>query len=247
MVVFECQKCNETVKKPKLAKHLQACNSFWVSCIDCSKVFAWNEWESHTTCISEAQKYQGALYVAKEDVKKGKVKQDSWTEKVQQAVESSSVSPQLKVLLEKLAGFDNIPRKQKPFTNFVKNSLKIWDEKKINEIWEVLNVKTATTQPAANGGSAAPVGNEKADKVLPGPPERWTGWKRALDAELTDAGGELPWKKIRDVLVDRYRNEGAPKGAAEYMEDALGWHALASIPEGYLSEKDELVRLPASA
>ena len=33
-------------------------------------------------------------------------------------------------------GFDNIPRKQKPFGNFVKNSLKIWDDKKINEIWD---------------------------------------------------------------------------------------------------------------
>ena len=38
MVYFECQKCNETVKKPKLARHLQMCGSGYVSCIDCLKV-----------------------------------------------------------------------------------------------------------------------------------------------------------------------------------------------------------------
>merc|ERR1711953_282185 len=104
--------------------------------------FAWNEWEAHTTCMSEAQKYEGKLFKEKESTNKGQRKQDAWLQNVQTKIEdpSSAISPQIKSMLEKLLGFDNIPRKQKPFTNFVKISLKIWGDKKISEIWDVISV-----------------------------------------------------------------------------------------------------------
>lgn len=36
------------------------------TCIDCSKTFRNSgEWKSHTTCISEDEKYQGALFKGK--------------------------------------------------------------------------------------------------------------------------------------------------------------------------------------
>merc|ERR1712185_833810 len=108
---------------------------------------------------------------------------------------SSTISPQIKSMLEKLLGFDNIPRKQKPFTNFVKNSLKMWDNAKINELWEVISAATAAPKPSPAEPAKAPAASKR----------KWQGWKSALDDELREAGGALPWKRLRDSLVVRYR------------------------------------------
>jgi len=278
MVYFECQKCNESFKKPKVEQHLLRCGSGYVTCIDCNKVFAWNEFQAHTSCVSEAQKYQGKLYEGKEDSKKGQVKQDMWTDNIQKKIEdpASGMSAQLKGLMEKLMGFSNVPRKQKPFGNFVKNSVKIWDERKIGEMWEV--IISANAKPAnAVAGSTGPNGaNVAADAKAPddaaataaakpaaataaaagakaasaGAPA-WSGWKRALDEELQSApGNELPWKRLRDALVLRYCSECSPpvvNGENGSGKLGLEFSALACIPEAYLSKSDGLVRLPDKA
>eukprot|EP00928_Gymnodinium_smaydae_P000524 TRINITY_DN101_c0_g1_i1.p1 TRINITY_DN101_c0_g1~~TRINITY_DN101_c0_g1_i1.p1 ORF type:complete len:291 (+),score=89.28 TRINITY_DN101_c0_g1_i1:114-875(+) len=253
MVFFECQKCNETVKKPKLAKHLQFCGSGYVSCIDCCKVFAWNEWESHTTCMSEAQKYQGNLYQAKDNVNKGEQKQNAWVENVRKKMSDETMAAHIKANMEKLLGFDNIPRKQKPFGNFVKNSLKLWDERRIAELWEVIaaaNAKPAAATPpakeadkAAEKGAATPAKTEEAAATATAGTRKngWGGWKRALDDELKEAGGELPWKRLRDALVAKHV-ESKGGEASEKLRD----EALASIPDTYLSTKDEMVRMPSN-
>jgi cell growth-regulating nucleolar protein len=50
------------VKKPKLAHHYAQCRKSF-TCIDCSKTFKDpTEWKSHTSCVSEAEKYQKSLY-----------------------------------------------------------------------------------------------------------------------------------------------------------------------------------------
>ncbi len=57
-----CIACSDTVKKPKLDKHYMSCHSS-VTCLDCSTTFAGPaQWKSHTSCISEAEKYQKGLY-----------------------------------------------------------------------------------------------------------------------------------------------------------------------------------------
>ncbi|CAK0841700.1 unnamed protein product [Prorocentrum cordatum] len=161
-------------------------------------------------------------------------------------------------------------RKQKPFGNFVKNSVKIWDEKKISEMWEVIN--SANKAPAnASAGATAPNGANAAAgasdaaataaakpaaaaaaaagaKAAGAGASAWRGWKRALDEELQSApGNELPWKRLRDALVQRYCSEHVAKG--ENSSDNLGleFAALACIPEAYLSKSDGLVRLPDKA
>lgn len=241
MVYFECQKCNETVKKPKLAKHLQVCQSWFVSCIDCSKVFAWDEWEAHTSCMSEAQKYQGNLYQSKEKENKGQVKQDTWTDNIRKAIEDpgAKMDPQTKSNLEKLLGFDNIPRKPRPFANFVKNSVKVWDQSKIDAMWSVIAAATGK-KSGEGGGAAAPAPGAKApaDAAQSG----WAGWKRALDDELKTAGGSMPWKKLCTRLVQQFRERSGK--ANEESDDDLEAQALASIPEGYCSPKNDYVRMP---
>lgn len=258
MVYFECQVCNESLKKPKVAKHLEICGSHYVSCIDCSKVFRWDEWEAHTSCMSEAQKYQGKLFTAKESSNKGQAKQDAWVDNVEKKIEdpNAGISPQVKALMVKLLGFNNIPRKQKPFANFVKNSLKIWNDKQIGEMWDVIfaaNAKppapAAEAKDSSNEAKATPEAKEaeeakgakEADKPAA---KEWAGWKRALDDELAAHDGELPWQKLRDALVAQYRASGQANGTSE---EALNFQALAEIPEAYLSRDDALVRLPAPA
>jgi len=66
MVSFSCERCGDIVKKPKADQHIAGCRSP-MSCIDCGNTFSPQEVKSHTQCISEAQKYQGALYRPKQN------------------------------------------------------------------------------------------------------------------------------------------------------------------------------------
>ncbi|TPX56951.1 hypothetical protein PhCBS80983_g04165 [Powellomyces hirtus] len=62
MVSFVCESCQETLKKAKLDQHTYRCHYAQFSCIDCSVTFQGTDYRAHTSCISEAEKYQGALY-----------------------------------------------------------------------------------------------------------------------------------------------------------------------------------------
>lgn len=63
MVSFYCDGCGDVIKKPKVPNHIIRCRrSYSFSCIDCNKVFKGEEFKAHTSCISEAEKYQGKLY-----------------------------------------------------------------------------------------------------------------------------------------------------------------------------------------
>ncbi|KAF7315793.1 C2H2-type domain-containing protein [Mycena indigotica] len=57
-----CHACQDTVKKPKLEAHYNKCYSGF-DCIDCSKSFhSPAEFRGHTSCISEAEKYEKSVY-----------------------------------------------------------------------------------------------------------------------------------------------------------------------------------------
>nr|XP_010937857.1 UBP1-associated proteins 1C [Elaeis guineensis]XP_019704356.1 UBP1-associated proteins 1C [Elaeis guineensis] len=57
MVWFQCEDCGENLKKPKLPNHFRICSAFKLSCIDCGETFSQQSVQSHTQCISEAEKY----------------------------------------------------------------------------------------------------------------------------------------------------------------------------------------------
>lgn len=65
MVSFSCEVCNDTVIKKKLDQHRQRCYGAYFTCIDCSTTFSGTDYKSHTQCISEAEKYEKALYKGK--------------------------------------------------------------------------------------------------------------------------------------------------------------------------------------
>jgi len=80
MVSFICDACGNTVKKNQVEKHYQTvCRSCSVlSCIDCGVDFPGDAYVSHTSCISEAEKYQGHLFQPKDKENKGETKQKQW-------------------------------------------------------------------------------------------------------------------------------------------------------------------------
>ncbi|KAI0305398.1 hypothetical protein B0F90DRAFT_1605370, partial [Multifurca ochricompacta] len=54
--------CTDVVKKPKLDYHYGQCRASF-TCIDCSATFTSpTQWKSHTSCVTEAEKYQKSLY-----------------------------------------------------------------------------------------------------------------------------------------------------------------------------------------
>ncbi|KAK3213464.1 hypothetical protein Dsin_018170 [Dipteronia sinensis] len=57
MVWFQCEDCGENLKKPKLPSHFRMCSASRLSCIDCGETFGQQSVQSHTQCITEAEKY----------------------------------------------------------------------------------------------------------------------------------------------------------------------------------------------
>ncbi|KAF2141772.1 uncharacterized protein K452DRAFT_33605 [Aplosporella prunicola CBS 121167] len=62
MVSFSCEGCGDILTKKKLDPHRNQCWGASYTCIDCMVHFQGTDYRSHTSCMSEAQKYQGALY-----------------------------------------------------------------------------------------------------------------------------------------------------------------------------------------
>ncbi|KAJ5355998.1 Zinc finger C2H2 LYAR-type [Penicillium concentricum] len=75
MVSFSCEACGDVLTKKKLDPHRGQCRGASFTCIDCMVHFYGMEYRAHTSCMSEAQKYQGALY--KEKPQKGKKGQNN--------------------------------------------------------------------------------------------------------------------------------------------------------------------------
>ncbi|KAJ6013390.1 hypothetical protein N7540_007981 [Penicillium herquei] len=66
------QACGDVLTKKKLDPHRGQCRGASYTCIDCMVHFYGTEYRAHTSCMSEEQKYQGALY--KEKPAKGQKK-----------------------------------------------------------------------------------------------------------------------------------------------------------------------------
>ncbi|KAK4136736.1 hypothetical protein BT67DRAFT_439741 [Trichocladium antarcticum] len=62
MVSFSCEACGDVLTKKKLDQHRNRCRGATFTCIDCMVYFPGAEYRTHTSCMSEEQKYQGALY-----------------------------------------------------------------------------------------------------------------------------------------------------------------------------------------
>lgn len=57
MVSFSCDECQSVYTRARIDIHFNSCHTHSVSCIDCGKVFNARSVRTHTSCISEAEKY----------------------------------------------------------------------------------------------------------------------------------------------------------------------------------------------
>lgn len=84
--------------------------------------FRGQEYESHTKCITENQRYGGKDYVPKSNENKGEKKQLAWINVVQNVLSNSKdLSVLEKNFLNSIIRHENIPRKKAKFLNFIKN------------------------------------------------------------------------------------------------------------------------------
>jgi len=121
--------------------------------MDCNRKFEGDDYWDHTSCVTEAERYQGHLYVHKDN--KGDVKQQAWLSNVQAKLDCAPSSERLKPFLSALLKYDNIPRKKPKFLNFAKNSLNLKADREgiAAQLWDVIGFDSAPKEAAANGGS----------------------------------------------------------------------------------------------
>lgn len=219
MVWFVCQ-CGESLKKPSVAKHLQIRRCASVTCVDCSKTFHGLEYETHIKCISEAEKYMGKLFHEGTAKREG-AKQDDWLTCVSATLQS--YQGPLKQLVDRLSQYDNIPRKQKAFENFVINSLNLKrDPATVLKLWKLIQEGTMSQNPCP---SNQPSG------VAP-----WTSYESETLAVLTKNGDALAWKLVQSHLAKRRKATHPTENF-----DTIRLNVLANIPTKFLSDKSNLV------
>lgn len=178
---------------------------------------------SQTSCVSEAQRYEGKLYKPKA-AKSKKNPQEIWTEVVEKAASDISSAPQpLRQFLGNLTGYGNVPRNEKKFINFVKNSLNVRSDKVTSELWAYLSAAQTAAQAAQDaelGDSAAAVSGSSgvkrkkeedaeppAEKKRPKVPSDGVAgatvdWGRAISKALKAAPGrQMSLKALRKAAA----------------------------------------------
>lgn len=151
MVFFTCNHCGESLKKQAVEKHGWKCKrELNVSCMDCQKDFVGKEYDAHTSCITEAEKYSGKDYVPKANANKGAKKQEAWLDTIRSITDSKgNLSKGITEVFNVIRKNDNIPRKQKGFLNFFANSAKHIRRNDVEAAWALLEEEVKKGQSKA--------------------------------------------------------------------------------------------------
>lgn len=118
---------------------------FWLYDCSCIKLnlsnFRGKDYESHTKCITEEERYSAKGFQAKE--KKGEKKQNTWVEMLQSVLdEQGNAHRNVLRIIETVSKFNNTPRKKPKFINFVKNVCgNKTNPKDIDQAWDLISVK----------------------------------------------------------------------------------------------------------
>uniref|UniRef100_A0A5K3ET70 Zf-LYAR domain-containing protein n=1 Tax=Mesocestoides corti TaxID=53468 RepID=A0A5K3ET70_MESCO len=134
MVVFICNKCNESLKKKNVENHFHTCRCATVSCVDCSKDFTKQTYVAHISCITEQEKYGKVTVESK--TPKGAAKQMDWTAVVQSRLAKFTPTPGIQLQMKKkILESNNVPRKKAKFENFLTSCFRFARADDINAIW----------------------------------------------------------------------------------------------------------------
>jgi hypothetical protein len=208
-----------------------------------------DEYRSHTTCISEAERYEKTIFRGarkldesgtghrehREQNGKKLSPQESWQETVQLAAEMAP--PSVKSYMDQLAILENVPRKEKQFRNFTVNSLRLkgpQGEQIKGEIWALL-VKTKEEANVAKNGDMEE--NIKQPRQIPKEDEADASdlLKKAPDVAVSDSDGE------QDEGVDLPSEKAVTKAMKKVLKKApnrqLNFKALRKQVQESLSFK----------
>ncbi|CAN0049726.1 unnamed protein product, partial [Hapterophycus canaliculatus] len=108
----------------------------------CSLLFPIPVRRQHTSCVSEEQKYQGALFKAPKAKQKNRGVNEIWADAVSLAASNAATGVAPKPLchhLIRMGDLGNVPRQEKKFKNFVKNSLRVFDDGSVSKLWEYMD------------------------------------------------------------------------------------------------------------
>ncbi|CAG8469276.1 2425_t:CDS:2 [Dentiscutata heterogama] len=109
-----CDQCADIIKKPKLDQHRIKCPITTFTCIDCSKTFVGTSYKSHTSCISEAEKYQKGTFKPK---KKNAQDKPKLSQEKEQNPSEEQQKPKIK---KKHKGSDILKKKRKKTNKIIK-------------------------------------------------------------------------------------------------------------------------------
>ncbi|XP_028151051.2 cell growth-regulating nucleolar protein [Diabrotica virgifera virgifera] len=210
MVVFTCNSCGESLRKPAVEKHYNFCRSAKnLTCVDCFKDFRGEEYVTHTKCITEEERYAKKGSMPNGIVKKGEVKQESWVEMIKSILEQSNLKPSHRNLLNTICTYSNIPRKKPKFLNFIKSSSggRV-NMREVEEVWNIIEsykAKKATnqnnTQPTKSSQDITPEVNKR---------------KISEDIPNENTKDEVPKKKKKkEKLADTTENGDSNKNTED--------------------------------
>lgn len=115
-----------------------------MTCVDCNVTFPGDDYRTHTSCISEAERYERTVYrgVKKGEKSKGgkRTPQEAWNDIVEKAAErKEEADATIRGYLAQLVDCVNVPRKEKQFKNFTSNSLRLrGQDREVSMMWEFL-------------------------------------------------------------------------------------------------------------
>uniref|UniRef100_A0A7S3LHL2 Zinc finger C2H2 LYAR-type domain-containing protein n=1 Tax=Aplanochytrium stocchinoi TaxID=215587 RepID=A0A7S3LHL2_9STRA len=235
MVSFICDACQETIRKPKVESHCYKCRACWVlSCVDCGKRFEGEAYASHTSCISEAEKYQGKLYhqynpKASKTGNTNENVQMRWIDivKLVATTTNSFKESETADTLNGMAEYDNIPRKRKKFENFLKNSLKVSNQSVLNEVWELLEAAWKKNKEEIDKQKAEAKlakANENGAKAKPDSIDRKSTPKES-DSE-SERGKKTKKRKLSSSNQHSKEINGVKKQKPSEENPAKGWKKM---------------------
>eukprot|EP00978_Attheya_sp_CCMP212_P026927 scaffold89529_cov56-Attheya_sp.AAC.6 len=219
MVVFSCDGCGGILKKAQVDAHVYKCRDGCasVSCVDCSVAFYGDDFRAHTSCVTEAERYEKTVYRGpKKNGENGNKKlsaQEAWVLLLSNA--GDTAPPSIQSHVEQLSILDNVPRKEKQFRNFIANSLRI-NKTVVDDIWAHLSAlreeekKRREAQATANTPKPS---NPKSEPSI----ESTAVVETAKDGDTVDKKDSASV----DGEMDSSETEISPKVVAKTMKKVL--------------------------
>ncbi|KAG0438866.1 hypothetical protein HPB47_016835, partial [Ixodes persulcatus] len=141
------------------------------------------------------------------------------------------MSPRVRDIFKRMQSFNNIPRKAKPFKNFLKSSMSVSSEALAEEVWQTIqkaqqpkqeqplkrprddSQETVSSNVKENADNGSPAKKSKPQDEENGPAAESDNkrfkWKKTLKAVLRDSEDQqLSLKKLRKKVFAEYRNQG---------------------------------------